>query len=277
MKRAVRLALPSRAQRARIRVSIVYFWRHGYFPNLVQPRLFNEWVQWRKLNDRDLGLAALTDKLATKSFAVDRLGSEFVIPTLWQGEDLPLLPPWPMPFIVKANHGCRQFVIVRCDADWRRARAKAPRWLISTYGRWLDEWHYGRAKRTLLVEPFIGPANGVPIDYKVFVFRGVARFIQVHVERHAQHRWLQYDRHWQKVSSSSDNVAAPSRLTEMLQAAETIAAHRDHLRVDFYEVDGRLWFGETCLYPGSGLDRFEPVSLDKMFGDFWTIAAERAR
>jgi hypothetical protein len=63
----------------------------------------------------------------------------------------------------------------------------------------------------------------------------------------------------------------------MLQAAETIAAHRDHLRVDFYEVDGRLWFGETCLYPGSGLDRFEPVSLDKMFGDFWTIAAERAR
>jgi hypothetical protein len=61
----------------------------------------------------------------------------------------------------------------------------------------------------------------------------------------------------------------------MLNAAEKMAGSRDHLRVDFYEVNGRLWFGETCLFPGSGLDRFAPISLGKTFGDFWSVAANQ--
>jgi hypothetical protein len=250
-------------------------WRHGYFPNLRQPRLFNEWVQWRKLKDRDLGLALLTDKLAAKLLVSEVLGGEFVIPTLWHGDQLPRTPPWPMPFIVKANHGCQQFVVVRCYKDWQHARRKAPKWLLSAYGKWLDEWHYGRARRTLLVEPFVGPSAGLPIDYKVFVFGGVARFIQVHVGRGQDHRWTQFDRDWRRVSDGPDHLVAPTKLGEMLKAAEAVAGCRDHLRVDFYEVDGRLWFGETCLFPGSGLDRFAPVALDKTFGDFWTVAAHQ--
>lgn len=272
---AIPLALRSRADWARLRVSIIYFWRHGYLPNLAQPRLFNEWVQWRKLKDRDLSLAVLTDKLAAKSLARDVLGSEFVIPTLWHGDELPSTPPWPMPFIVKANHGCQQFVVVRSDDDWRRARWIAPAWLRSPYGKWLDEWHYGRARRTIVVEPFIGPAVGLPVDYKVFVFGGIARFIQVHVGRGKDHRWVQFDHHWRRVSEGTDDLVAPLTLDEMLRAAEKMAGCRDHLRVDFYEVDGRLWFGETCLFPGSGLDRFAPVSLDKTFGDFWTEGANQ--
>ena len=244
-------------------------------PNLAQPRLFNEWLQWRKLEDRDLSLAVLTDKLATKALARDVLGPQFVIPTLWHGDQLPATPPWPMPFIVKANHGCRQFVVVRSEKDWQRARLTAPRWLRSAYGKWLDEWHYSRASRTLLVEPFIGPAEGLPIDYKVFVFGGTARFIQVHVARDHDHRWSQFDRDWRQISDGSDDLAAPARLGEMLKAAEQLAGDRDHLRVDFYEVEGRLWFGETCLFPGSGLDRFNPVTLDETFGDYWTCASNR--
>lgn len=272
---AIPLALGSRIDATRLRVSVLYWWRHRCLPNLIQPRLFSEWVQWRKLNDRDLSLAVLTDKLAAKSLASDVLGADLVIPTLWHGGQLPIIPPWPMPFIVKANHGCQQFVVVRCDDDWQQARREAPKWLRSAYGKWLDEWHYGRARRTLLVEPFIWPAAGLPIDYKVYVFGGVARFIQVHVGRGSDHRWVQFDRHWQRVSDGSDGFAAPLNLAEMLRAAETMAGRRDHLRVDFYEVGGRLWFGETCLFPGSGLDRFTPPALDKTFGDFWTDAANR--
>lgn len=267
---ALPLALPSRGDWARLRVSIVYLWRHGYFPDLTRPQRFNEWVQWRKLNDRDLSLAALTDKLYAKSLAAEAIGASLVIPTLWQGHQLPVFPPWQFPFIVKANHGCRQFVVVRCIEDWRLAKKVAPKWLNSAYGKWLDEWHYGRAERTLLVEPFIGPKQGLPVDYKVYVFGGVAAFIQVHVDRDGNHRWLQFDRQWVKVSSSPDEIEAPQRLDEMLKAAEQIGRGRDHLRVDFYEVDGRLWFGETCLFPGSGLDPFEPMVLDDTFGRLWT-------
>lgn len=269
------VGLARRVDWARVRVSLTYLWRHGYLPNIAQPRRFNEWVQWRKLGDRDLSLAALTDKLYAKSLVLDLMGPSLVIPTLWHGRHLPSLPPWSLPFIVKANHGCRQFVVVRCHSDWRRAQKAAPTWLNSTYGRWLDEWHYRHAERTLIVEPFIGPDDGLPIDYKVYVFGGVAEVIQVHLDRDARHRWIQFDREWRKLSNSDEKIPVPTRLPEMLTAAEQIAGNRDHLRVDFYEVNGRLWFGEVCLFPGSGLDRFDPLSLDEKLGKFWIRSSPR--
>lgn len=256
---------------ARVRVSISYAWRHGYLPNLSAPTRYNELVQWRKLNDRDPDLARLTGKLHAKALATARVDPSLVIPTLWHGDVLPAQAPWPKPFIVKANHGCGQFVVVRNDQDWQRARRIAPRWLARAYGRWLDEWHYGLAQRTLLVEPFIGGGERLPLDYKVFVFGRRAEFVQVHVDREADHRWIQFDRNWRRVSGpSADAIPAPTQLAAMLDAAERIAAGQEHLRVDFYEVDGRLWFGELCLFPGSGLERFDPVALDETFGRLWS-------
>jgi hypothetical protein len=189
---------------------------------------------------------------------------------------LPDLYPWPLPFVVKANHGCKQFVVVRCEADWVLAKRLAPHWLKGRYGGWLDEWHYRHAERFLFVEPFIGPDVGLPLDYKVFVFAGVAEFIQVHLDRANRHRWIQFDRNWNQLSASeaNDHVPAPSRFEEMLMAAELMARDRDHLRVDFYQVGGRLWFGECCLFPGSGLDKFQPASLDAAFGQLWTRARQ---
>ncbi|WP_373476104.1 ATP-grasp fold amidoligase family protein [Sphingorhabdus sp.] len=257
---------------SKARVPLTYLWRHRRWPDIAKPALFTEWVQWRKLNDRDAGLAMLTDKLLAKGFAASRIGTAFVIPTLWHGTSLPSLPPWPLPFILKANHGCGQFVVVRCVADWQRAQREAPGWLARPYGYWLDEWHYTHARRLLLVEPFIGPDDALPIDYKIYVFDGVARCIQVHLGRASQHRWFQYDRDWHPLSTGAQQecITPPVSLAEMLKAAECIAAGRDHLRVDFYEVGGRPMFGETCLFPGSGLDRFQPALLDKTLGDYWS-------
>ncbi len=264
------LALPS-AVWARVRVTITFFWRHGHLPNVARPKLFNEWVQWRKLYDRDMTLAALTDKLHAKSVAANRIGPALVIPTLWFGDRLPNVAPWPMPFIVKANHGCKQFVVVRSDDDWRLAKREAPGWMTRTYGKWLDEWHYRCARRALLVEPFVGPEDGLPVDYKVFVFGGVAEFIQVHLDRGADHRWLYFNRSWESLTpNAADNIQQPVWLAEMLNAAELMAGDRDHLRVDFYEVEDGFRFGETCLFPGSGLDPFDPAALDQAFGRFWT-------
>jgi hypothetical protein len=93
----------------------------------------------------------------------------------------------------------------------------------------------------------------------------------VHLDRGSNHRWSQFDRDWKRVSGATgDDIPAPSQLAAMLDAAERIAHGHDHLRVDFYEVYGRLWFGELCLFPGSGLERFDPVSLDETFGRFWS-------
>ena len=114
---------------ARRRVAITYRWRHGRWPSLDRPVRFTVWVQWRKLNDRRVDLALLTDKYHSKSIAQTRLPTDYLIPTLWLGLDLPEVAPWPMPFVVKANHGCNQYIIVRTGADYIRARKLAPRWL----------------------------------------------------------------------------------------------------------------------------------------------------
>jgi len=240
---------------------------------LSNPRRFTEWVQWRKLNDRDRERAKLTDKSHSKRIAATALGDVFIIPTLWEGERLPAVAPWSLPFVVKANHGCRQTIIVRTSADYRRARRITPMWLARVYGGWLDEWHYRGARRSILVEPFIGGFATRPIDYKIYVFGGRAAMVQVHEGRGDRHQWSHYDRDWGRLSSDAGTVAAPRSLSLMLAAAERLGQGHDFLRVDFYDVDGVPLFGEFCLYPGSGLDRFDPPSLDDWLGARWS--AER--
>ena len=260
---------------ARVRVGLFYWWRHGRFPALANPRRFTEWVQWRKLNDRHTGRARLTDKGHSKRIAAAALGDGFVVPTLWEGKRLPDVAPWSLPFVVKANHGCRQTVVVRTPADYQRARRAAPIWLRQVYGRWLDEWHYRGARRMILVEPFIGELAQQPIDYKIYVFGGRAAMVQVHEGRGDRHQWSQYDRHWARLSSDGRIVAAPRSLSRMLAAAERLAQGQDFLRVDFYDVDGVPLFGEFCLYPGSGLDRFDPPGLDDWLGAQWSAACRQ--
>lgn len=266
------LAVPEIAPAwARMRVGLIYWWRHGRWPDLDAPTRFTEWVQWRKLNDRRHGLALLTDKAHAKAVATVRLAPELIIPTLWLGEVLPDAPPWPMPFIVKANHGCGQFVVVRDGDDYDHAKVVAPGWLSGAYGEWLDEWHYGAARRLLLVEPYIGGA-ALPLDYKVYVFGGRAAVVQVHVGRGGRHCWSQFDRDWSPLSEDPIPVPPPERLAEMLAAAEAMAGAEDFLRVDFYCEGGALNFGECCLYPGSGLDPFTPDALDVTLGERWSAA-----
>ena len=257
---------------ARLRVRLIYAWRHRRLPDLDHPFRFNEWVQWRKLNERSPALASLTDKCAAKALVASRLGSQWVVPTLWQGEAAPDVPPWPAPFVIKASHGCNQFAIIHDIAsDWPDALARSRCWTRQTYGRWLDEWLYSLNRPGLMIEPFIGHGNTPPVDYKLYVFAGYVAIVQVHTNRLGDHCWVQYDRHWNRLSNGQE-ATAPGTLAAMIAAAETLGRGHDFIRVDFYDtVDGPL-FGEFCLYPGSGLDPFDPPSLDEQLGEWWTEA-----
>lgn len=252
------------------RVRLVYRWRHGRAVDLANPQLFTEWVQHRKLHDRDARLPLLADKLRVKEWVAARLGPAWVIPTLWHGDRLPADPPWPMPFVVKARHGCRQNAFVRDLAGWSALRRRAARWSARRYGYWLDEWLYREIPRGLLVEPFIGPPDTLPIDYKCYVFGGRVEFVQVHLDRARGHRWVVMDRCWRRASApgGADPIRPPS-FDRIVTAAETLGRDHDFVRADFYDVGGQPLFGELTFYPGSGLDRFDPVALDQVMGAHW--------
>ncbi len=257
------------------RVRLAYWWRHRRAVDLIDPQLFTELVQHRKLYDRDARQPLLADKVGVKTWVAERLGHQWVIPTLWHGRELPPRPTWPLPFVVKARHGCGQNAFVR-DAmvDWSALRRRTARWTARRYGYWLDEWAYRQIPRGLLVEPFIGDSDALPIDYKCFVFGGRVEFVQVHLGRERNHRWIVMDRAWRRVSAGhpGDHPTAPASLDRIIAAAETLAQGHDFLRADFYDVGGRPLFGELTFYPGSGLYPIEPVALDRVMGEYWQRA-----
>lgn len=261
----------------RLRIRLTFLWRHRRLPALAEPRLFNELVQDRKLRVRDDRLPLLADKVRVKGFVADRIGREWVIPTLWHGAELPMHPPWPRPFVVKARHGCNQTAFVRTGGeDWRSIRRQGARWVRKPYGLWLDEWLYRHIPRGILVEPFVGTGDELPIDYKLFVFDGRVEFVQVHLERERNHRWIVFDREWRRASSPSDDAdpPPPASLLRLIDAAEELGRGFDFVRIDFYEAAGRPLFGEMTFYPGSGLDPFDPISLDHVMGDHWLRARD---
>ncbi|QIL03133.1 hypothetical protein G7078_10315 [Sphingomonas sinipercae] len=256
------------------RIQLTYWWRHHRLARLAQPRLFTEWVQHRKLYDRDPRLPRLADKLHAKDFVADQLGPDWVTPTLWRGVTLPAEPAWEFPYVVKSRHGCGHTIVVHDLAGHKQAVRQSRRWMRRSYGGWLDEWLYGQIERGLLVEPFIGEAPTLPVDYKVFVFGGEARFVQVHLDRAGRHRWIVLDRQWQRVSeaSSDPDPAPPAELSVMLRAAERLGAGFCFVRADFYQVDGKARFGEMTFYPGSGLEPVQPSRLDLQMGLLWAAA-----
>ena len=272
---------------AKLRIRIIYWWRHGRWPDLRAPKLFTEWVQRRKLQHRDPRMAQLADKIAVKDHVADRLGREWVIPTYWSGTRLPREPQWPYPFIVKSSHGCNQNAVCHTPADWQRARKCAAKWRRKPYGLWLDEHAYREIPRGLIVEPLLGTRTMLPVDYKIYVFGGVARFVQVHIARQKAHRWFLFDTHWQQLSYPEDGDAPappppqPFTLAAMLESAQTLAAPFDFARIDFYEIaEGnthRPKFGEVTFYPGSGLDPFDPIELDALLGAHWQAARDERK
>jgi hypothetical protein len=261
---------------ARQRIRLCYLWRHGRLPELDSPQRFTELVQLRKLTDGDPRMTRCLDKLEGKAIAEHTLGREWIVPTLWSGQALPDANPFGVPAIVKARHGCNQNAVLRempAPSEWQALRRRTRGWTERPYGIWLDEPAYRDIPRGLIAERLLGNGGALPDDYKVYVFGGVATHVQVHLEREHSHRWVLCDRGGRPLVEPTEGPPPlPSSLSDMLDAAERLAAGFSFARVDFYEVAGRPLFGEYSFYPGSGLDPFAADWIDFELGDLWRAA-----
>jgi TupA-like ATPgrasp len=268
----------------KLAIQIQHLRSHHRWPNLRNPQTFNEKVHHRMLYDRDPRLPRLADKVLVKDYVAQTIGREWINPTIWSGRRLPprSARDWPIPYVLKANHGCEwnYFVRTRSDENWEYIEALAKKWLASNYGYKHREWLYSQIQPQLLVEPYLGSSNGVlPVDYKFFVFHGKAQYVQVSVERATNHKMGFYDRNWTKQPFSYSNypfdpnyVSPPRSLDKMLWGAERLCADFSFARVDFYEIDGQPIFGEMTFCSGAGLNVFRPKSYDKLFGSLWSQA-----
>lgn len=253
----------------------------GHFPNIILPATFNEKIQKSKIFNRDPRIPIRQDKVLVKSHVTEKLGAEYVIPTLWHGTELPPRDQrnWPIPYVIKANHGCGWNIFVRTEKEcnWDEIEKKCADWMAQVYGRTLGEWLYGQIKPQLLVEPYISAIAVLPIDYKLWIFNGKVRFILVISGRGTSEiAQAFYDINWVRqpffikaFDGLLSNVPPPASLAKMVEAAETLAEDFSFVRVDFYEVNNQPIFGEMTFYPASGNSAFEPFSYDKHVGAFW--------
>jgi hypothetical protein len=274
LHRAIVRRLPLAAKR-----TALYAEAHGRRPRLRRPRTFTEKVNWRVVHDRRPLIGQLGDKLAMKDYAAATCPGLRIPRVLWAGTDVADLTGVTLPerWVLKPNHGTMRVHLGAGRPDVPALRRITTGWLGEPLWPERGEWVYSQARRLLIVEEFLGRPGEVPADYKFLTFGGRVRLVQVDTGRlSGAHARRLYTREWTPVRAHEPHVATgpgtapPSTLAEMLTVAETLGRAFDFIRVDLYDVDGRVWFGELTPYPGGGLDPFDP-ELDQLLGGYWLL------
>ena len=237
-------------------------------------------IQVRKLERHDF--ARFIDKVQVKKFVGDRIGREHLIPTLYAGERLPPLKErtWPLPFVIKANHGSGFNLFVRSEPDWPRIEEQLEKMLAFDYSRAAGETSYSAVKRQVLIEPLLGTGE-LPVDYKFLTFAGVPDAIQVDIDREYAHKRSYYDCAWNlldircKYPLIEGLVPRPRYLDKMLEIASELGRDFPFVRVDLYEIGDRVYFGELTFTPVAGFQRITPRRIEQRWGALWRKAKDQ--
>jgi hypothetical protein len=258
----------------------------GRFPNLLFPRTFNEKLTRGKLVWRSPLMPLFVDKFLAKEFMAEKFGADLITPNLYAGDWLPPREErnWPLPYVIKTNHGSGTNIFVRSEADLDcdAIEAKLRKWLAWTYGQTVGEWAYSQVPRKVLVEPFIGDPSTTPLEYKFHTYGGRVRLISMTVDRYGDHQALVYDRDWNVAPMQFGKARPlaptppPADLERMIDIADQFGRRLPICRIDFYHVDGRARFGEVTVYSGSGSTPMYPAEYDRIIGD-WIPPGRPAR
>lgn len=267
-------------------LKLLYRFKMGHRLNLKNPQTFTEKIQWLKLYNRQPEYTKMVDKYAVKEYVAKKIGEEYIIPTLgvW---DKPEDIDWdslPNQFVLKTTHGGGGGGVVICKDkttfDKASAIAKLKESMDSDIYSGLREWPYKNVPKRIIVEKFMAPEksptpNDLP-DYKFFCFNGKVRFFKVDFGRFVEHHANYYDTDGnllpfgEKSFEPDPNyiIKLPNNLKDMIALAERLSKNEPFLRVDFYNVNGKIFFGELTFYPASGLGKWTTEEADKEIGMF---------
>ncbi|GEM_PF-365285 len=254
----------------------------GYWPNLKNPRSFNEKIVYRKLYVNVPLAKVLCDKLAARDYVREKTGRADILNDLyWVGTDANDIPfdSLPNKYVIKVTHGSGWNIFVKDKTAIKREeiRVNVTTWLKSKYSlssTMISEKHYDDIPPKIIIEKFIDDLKwGFPLDYKFFCFYGKAYYIQVDVDRFGAHKRILFNINWQEMPfsyaypKSKERIDKPFKFEEMKLIAEQIAQGLEFCRVDLYNPDEKgIFFGEITLYPESGLGRFIPREWDFRLG-----------
>lgn len=282
--RNIRFFLTNKIHSDEVLLKKLFKKHHGYDLNLVQPKTLNEKLQWLKVHDRKDFQTINADKYAAREFVKNNFGEEHLIPLLFHTTDYRQLKPENLPdcpFVIKTNHGFGNTTIIRDKnkVDWSKMRKDYKRWLNTNYYYYEREWQYKNIKPRIIVEKLLLDKNGkLPNDYKLNFIEGKLEFIYVAVDREGKDKRNIYNAEWKPLYFTwarkgkdlsklrGSEIQPPPMLAKMIEFGNSIAKLYKYVRVDFYDVDGILYFGEITQCHGGGFDQMLPFEYDQKFG-----------
>lgn len=258
-------------------LKLMYWCRFHRKLDLKNPRTFNEKLQWLKLHDRKPEYTQMVDKYLVKQYVAERIGEEYIIPTLgvWDKFDEIDFNFLPDQFVLKCTHDSGGLVICRDKSklDIPAAREKIEKCLKRNYYYTGREWPYKNVPPRIIAEKMMVDDSCTELkDYKVMCFGGIPKLIQVHSGRFDYHTQDYYDAEWnhldiyQGCPLAEKLMDKPAFLEEMLALSAKLSADCVHVRVDWYYTNDQLYFGELTYYDASGFDAFEPEKYDDLLG-----------
>ena len=267
-------------------LKLLYRFKMGHRLDLKNPQTFTEKLQWLKLYNRKLEYTKMVDKYAVKEYVAKIIGEEYIIPTLgvW---DKPEDIDWdslPNQFVLKTTHGGGGGGVVICKDkatfDKTAAIAKLKESMTSDVYSGLREWPYKNVPKRIIAEKFMAPEKSPApkdlLDFKFFCFNGKVRFFKVDFGRFVEHHANYYSPEGELLEFGEQGlepdpnypIEFPNNLKEMISLAEKLSANEPFLRVDFYNVNGKIFFGELTFYPASGLGKWTTEEADMKIGDY---------
>ena len=257
---------------------------YGHFRkslNLNNPETYNEKLQWLKLFDRREIYSVMVDKYEAKGFISSIIGEQYVIPTIgvWDTFDEIDFDSLPMQFVLKCTHDCGGLIICKDknDLDLDLARKKINKCLKTNYYYKGREWPYKNVKPRIIAETYMENSETNDLrDYKFFCFDGEPKYLFIATERQSETEDTKFDffdmnyEHLD-IRNGHPNASVPPKKPECFEEMKRLAANLSkgipQIRVDFYEVDGRVYVGELTLFHWSGAVPFEPEEWDYKFGE----------
>lgn len=247
--------------------------------NLKNPQTYNEKIQWLKLHDRNPEYTKMVDKYEAKKYVADIIGEEYIIPTLgvWENFDDIDFEGLPQQFVLKCTHDSGGVIVVRDKGkfDVAAAKKKMNRYLKRNYFWHMREYPYKNIKPRIIAEQYMVDESGTELkDYKFFTFGGKVKALFVATDRGTDTRFDFYDTDFNHLpflnghENAVKEIVKPAGFEEMKVLAEKLSVGIPHLRVDFYDINGKVYFGELTFYHWSGMMPFEPEEWDHTFGEW---------
>ena len=263
----------------------IFYKRLGYHLNLKNPQSFSEKVIWKKIYDRNPLLPITADKYKVRSYVKEVLGeeeaNEILIPLLYvtdQPERIPFdqLPP---SFIIKPNHASGKKIIVENENYNKEDIIKTcKQWLKTPYGKNKLEWAYQPIKRKIIIEELLHNDDGGKLEeFLFYMFHRKCKLVIFVHDRVKDISLSYYDENWNLLPFKKPNrlqapeISRPENYEKMLKLAEKLSTPFDFVRVDFYNLQGKIFIGELTHYPASGTGIFGKSSYAFELGKFWKV------